>query len=177
MPNTKTSAVPAAQKADAAPLQPAFEGNKEAVAKQEPRCMPKDFRRSEVVEVRHTHYCEASTTREDVLKPAYFAHVADTIMAMSHITVINRTHGWEMHLRVLQISNKLVKIAVLGEHQWGDTSVSTIEIDNLRRQYRVENRSDGWRVVDSNGNQIVAGLQSEDEARKFVNQLLDNIAA
>lgn len=177
MSKTTSSAVPAAPKADAPPLQPAFEGNKDAVAKQEPRAMPKDFKRSEVNEVRYTHYCAPETTPDDVSKPAYWAHVADTMMAMSHITVINRAHGWEMHLRVLQISNKLVKTAQLGLHHWGQTNVASAEIDKLKSQYRIEHRSDGWRVIDSSGNQLIAGLQSEQEAIKFRDQLLDSMAA
>lgn len=169
----KSNAVPAAPKDEPEKLNPTPVPTE---LKQALRAKPKDFRRSEVVEVRYTHYAEPVTTLQDALKPDFWAHVSDQIMPMSHITVINKAVGWEAQLRVLQVANKLVKVALLSAVEW-DGKAGSEEVDRLKSRYSVQHRSDGWRVTDTDGNQIAAGLGSEAEAQKFIEQLVTSIAA
>lgn len=169
----KSNAVPAAPKE-----------NPEAIAqpattvelKQPLRAKPAAFRRSEVVEVRYTLYAEPETTVLDPSMPDFWTHVSDSIMPMAHITVINKAHGWEQEYRVLQVANKLVKVTKLRETHWG-AAAGTEEVDRLKARYITQHRSDGWRVVDTDGNQIAAGLGSEVEAQNFINQLVTSVAA
>ena len=170
------------KQSNAVPAAPKEEMNPEARIKptdltQVSRAKPMSFRRSEVVEVRYTHYCEPGDDFDAVLKPDYWSHVADRITVMSHITVINKINGWEAELRVLQVANKLVKVVPLRMTQWEDVVTSADDINRLKSNYRVETRGDGWRVVDSDGNQLIAGLGSEKEAYSFIDQMLQNVAA
>jgi hypothetical protein len=169
---SKSSAVPGPVKEDK-PLAAAFPLNG---ARQTPRAKQMSFKRAEVVEVQWVHRAEASDTIDDVKQPDYWTNVSMTVTPLSKITVINSAMGWEVHLRILAVNGKLVKVAVLDEIQW-DTGVSGADISRLRDQYRCEHRSDGWRVVNTDGLQLISGLGSEAEAKKFVDGLLDSMAA
>lgn len=168
----KSNAVPAAPKEEPQKIEAAAP----VELKQPLRAKPNLFKRSEVVEVRYTLYAEPATTVADAQQPDFWTHVSDQIMPMAHITVINKAHGWEQEYRVLQVANKLVKVAKLRETFWGDAA-GTEEIDRLKARYSAQHRADGWRVIDSDGNQIGAGFGSEAEAHKFIEQLVTSIAA
>lgn len=170
----KSNAVPAAPKDN--PEAAVKDQTAPVELKQPLRAKPKDFRRSEVVEVRQTLYAEPATNLVDPLQPDFWTHVSDMIVPMSHITVINKAEGWEQEYRVLQVANKLVKVAKLRETHWGDRAGSE-EFDRLKARYSTQYRSDGWRVTDTDGNQVAAGLGSEAEAQKFIDQLVMSMAA
>ncbi len=168
----KSNAVPAAPKEEPQKIEAAAP----VELKQPLRAKSKDFKRSEVVEVRYTLFAEPETSVHDAMQPDFWTHISDQILPMAHITVINKAHGWEQEYRVLQVANKLVRVAKLRENHRG-SAAGTEELDRLRARYTVQHRSDGWRAIDSDGNQIGAGFGSEDEAKKFIEQLITSIAA
>ena len=173
MPKKTSSAVPAAPKDQPEQIK---EDNPPAVLKQPSHARTKGFRRSEMVEVRWTQELEIDDTFEDCLRPDFWTHVADRITTMSHITVINKLRGWEGELRVLQVANKMVKVVPLSHTIWESVFISD-DAERLKKRYRVQSRADGWRVIDTDGNQMIAGLGSEKEAEAFIDQLVHNIAA
>jgi hypothetical protein len=174
MPEKKTSnAVPAAPKEQPQQINPA---PAPVELKQPRRAKPNSFKRSEMVEVRFTHYLEADDTFEDCLRPDFWTTVSDRIMAMSHLTAINKFHGWEAEFRIINVANKLVKLVPLRLTKW-ETQVTDSDVERLKSNYRKETRADGWRVIDDNGNQLISGLGSEKEAQAFIDQLVKNVAA
>jgi hypothetical protein len=170
----KTSnAVPANPTAEAKQPEPAFAPAAEA--KQLPTVSPSSFKQSEVLINEYTDKCAKHVTLQDVQRPEYWCHVAARVTKLSKITVINELAGWECYLRVISVGNQWLKVVLLGHVPWQVAERGEEDISELKKSYRIESRADGWRVIDPNGIQVMAGLSSEAEADKLLDATIRNM--
>lgn len=139
--------------------------------KQKPTAKPNKFNLAEFTVSEYEHRCEPGDTIEDIQRPEYWCHVAARTSALSRITVINRLKGWEATLRVIETGKGLLKVVLLTHTKWSMLSSETDETARLKALYTIEERPDGYRVLNAHGESVSGGLTS----RQVAEELVDNI--
>jgi len=150
--------------------------NAVATPKQKSTMKPQNFHLSEFKISEYIAFVETGDTLEDVQRPEFWCHKATVITAMARITVVNRLQGWECSLRVLETGKGFVRTVLLSHIKWDAVSKDTDEIARLRATYKIEERPDGWRIKNSAGDSVMAGLTSKEIANGFLDGILSAAA-
>ena len=141
----------AAKKEDPAP----------AVATSKPRPMeaisPTRMKAAEYVRNDHVVIAHATNTPEDLVRPEYYAHVADKLKARDRITVWADNANWMAELVVLEVGRGWARAHPISLTEFGNTASIkglTIERDGYRVAHRGEHSQ--WSIIRLSDSEVVS---------------------
>jgi len=172
---TKSNAVPGASSDQENAL--AVSKGIAAAGDYKPVAKPGSLKLAEQTINAHAVLIDVDVTPDDILRPEFWCHEAAKMTSLALITVINRLKGWEANIRVVEVGKGWARVVLLSKTDWETVSKDTAEVSRIKLQYKIQPRSDGWRVIDPSGQAIISGLTSENEANKFVDDLLATMNA
>jgi hypothetical protein len=119
---------------------------------------------------------QTGTTKEDLLNPAYFAHVASQVSRFDHIEVVEETGAWWAQLLVTSKSEKpgrpatitvdILHFKGLKAHLNADAELAESPDDAYEVKFRGPKK---WTVIHKDTREIqVEGLDTAEEAKGWV---------
>lgn len=103
-----------------------------------------------------SHYCAAvgpKATPNDILRPAFWTHVASKLRRMDKIEVIPEHEGWYAELLVVSTGIGFAKVAMIrfleievDEEQDADLS-TTVEWGGVEHKYRIIRKADRYAIA------------------------------
>ncbi len=134
---------------------------------------PRWFQQAEQVTANYVAQIPDGDEIEDLIRPDYWAHHAARVPALAMITCFDVKRRWEAVLRVIEKGPTYLRVVLLYSVDYEVEVRNTDEIDRIKKLYRIESQGqNGWRVIDPNGRELVAGLTTEGDANEFVDKLL-----
>lgn len=91
-------------------------------AKREVTLSPSRMQLSEYLRNDWVVTAEQGTTRDDIVNPAYFAHMAQQMKAYDHVEVRVDDGSWLAELLVLQVERNWVRVRILTHYELADNT-------------------------------------------------------
>jgi len=113
------------------------------------------LQRGEHYRTRYTAVVESETSLSDVLKPAYWLHVASSLRVMDTIDILCDDESWFAELIVTSVGKGYAKVQLLREIKLEEVDGPAAEVVNLtvkwsgpKLKWAVIRNADGVRVKD-----------------------------
>ena len=114
--------------------------------------------------------------KDVITSPEYWTHHVNRVSPLSMIFCIDEQRRWEVWLRVVEKGQNFLRVAVVNDVDYKVRVRGDEVVARLKRGYLIEEMGQaGYRIIDPQKKELIAGLLSKEEADQYLEVHLEDL--